>query len=55
VPSSTSDGLAHSGESNHSGPSTPNQDSTSFTGPVAGLNRNTNAIVAATGGASAGR
>src|SRR2546421_11610113 len=53
--SSTSDGLDHVGELNHSGPVMPRWPRIAFTGPVPGLNRYTNASVAATGGASAGR
>ena len=54
-PRSTSDGLAQAGSVNQPGPSMPNQPRISLTGPVAGLNTKTNAIVAATGGMRAGR
>ena len=53
--SKVSDGLDQCGESNHSGPLIPIFDSSVFTGPVDGLNRNTNPSVAATVGASVGR
>jgi hypothetical protein len=36
-PSRSSDGLAHVGDSNHSGPWMPTHPRTVFTGPVAGL------------------
>ena len=36
-PSRTSEGFDHDGDSNHRGPVMPNQPSTVFTGPVAGL------------------
>jgi hypothetical protein len=52
---STSAGLAHTGELNHSGGSMPTFASIVFTGPVPGLSRETKARVATTGGASAGR
>jgi hypothetical protein len=54
-PSITSEGFDQPGDWNHSGPSIPNCFSRMFTGPVAGLRMYTNARVAATGGASAGR
>src|SRR4051812_47049507 len=53
--SSVSAGFDRAGSLNHSGPSTPNQPSTVFTGPVPGLNTKTNVSVAATGGTSDGR
>src|SRR3954462_10424233 len=53
--SDTRPGLDQLGSLNQSGPLIPTSLRTLFTGPVAGLSRKTNAIVAATGGASEGR
>ena len=54
-PSSTSDGLDSCGSLNHSGCGRPRAPRIWFTGPVAGLKRNTNASTPATGGTRAGR
>lgn len=48
-------GLDQSGELNQSGPWMPSRPRIRFTGPELGLNMQTKATVAATGGASAGR
>src|SRR3954453_4421349 len=54
-PRIVNDGFDHPGDWNQRGPSMPRWESRMFTGPVAGLRMYTNARVAATGGASAGR
>ena len=55
TPSSTSDGFDQAGSLNHSGPWMPKTLRIWLTGPVPGLNRNTNATTLATGGTRAGR